>query len=112
MPITETTTTFPDICALHFQTRISKKPDGQGVKGLAWHHAHCFMNMSPSIQLDKISGWDSLSVSDQAPLIDLVKSVPSAAKNGIKSIVSSMFEKLERAPSCDSRFCLVLWLSS
>ncbi|XP_010038006.2 poly [ADP-ribose] polymerase 1 [Eucalyptus grandis] len=66
------------------ETRISIKPDGQGPRSLAWHHAHCFMKISPSVQLDKISGWDSLPVSDQAPLIDLVKSVPSAAKSGKK----------------------------
>ncbi|GAB2226411.1 hypothetical protein Drorol1_Dr00022216 [Drosera rotundifolia] len=55
------------------QVRISNKPPGQGSKGMAWHHAHCFMELFPVTEVDKLSGWDSLSSSDQEALISLVK---------------------------------------
>ncbi|XP_027350107.1 poly [ADP-ribose] polymerase 1 isoform X2 [Abrus precatorius] len=55
------------------EVRISTKPDGQGAKGLAWHHAKCLMELSPSIQVDKLSGWNSLSSSDQSAVSDLAK---------------------------------------
>ncbi|KAL4370964.1 poly [ADP-ribose] polymerase 1 [Arachis hypogaea] len=48
------------------EVRISIKPDGGGAKGLAWHHAKCFIESSPSIQVDKLSGWNNLPPSEQS----------------------------------------------
>lgn len=67
------------------EVRISSKPDGQGPRGLAWHHANCFMDLNPSVQVDKLSGWESLAAPDQAVVHSLVKKVPSTAKTGIKN---------------------------
>ncbi|GMP99511.1 hypothetical protein CsSME_00046950 [Camellia sinensis var. sinensis] len=62
------------------EVRISTKPEGQGARGLAWHHANCFMELSPTTQVEKLSGWDSLSASDQLAVRALVKKVPSSSK--------------------------------
>lgn len=67
------------------EVRISSKPDGQGPRGLAWHHANCFMDLYPSVQVDKLPGWESLAAPDQAVVHTLVKKVPSTAKTGIKN---------------------------
>ncbi|KAK7336847.1 hypothetical protein VNO77_17397 [Canavalia gladiata] len=64
------------------EVRISTKPDGQGTKGLAWHHAKCLMELSPSIQVDKLSGWNSLSSSDQSAVSDLAKKGRPMNKRG------------------------------
>ncbi|GLT33348.1 hypothetical protein SLA2020_079460 [Shorea laevis] len=64
------------------EVRISSKPEGQGTKGLVWHHASCFMELSPSTEVEKLSGWESLSATDQENVHALIKKVPSAAKNG------------------------------
>ncbi|CAL0310383.1 unnamed protein product [Lupinus luteus] len=63
------------------EVRISTKPDGQGARGLAWHHSKCLMELSPSIQVDKLSGWDSLSPSDQSSVSDFAKKGGSSATN-------------------------------
>ncbi|GAV61586.1 BRCT domain-containing protein/PARP domain-containing protein/zf-PARP domain-containing protein/PARP_reg domain-containing protein/WGR domain-containing protein/PADR1 domain-containing protein [Cephalotus follicularis] len=63
------------------EIRISSKPDSQGKKGLMWHHANCFVELSPSAQLEKLSGWDSLSVSDQEAVHAMVQKVPSTDKS-------------------------------
>ncbi|GAB2282278.1 Poly [ADP-ribose] polymerase 1 [Dionaea muscipula] len=55
------------------QVRISNKPVGQGTKGLGWYHAPCFMELFPLAQVDKLSGWDSLSSLEQASVISLAK---------------------------------------
>ncbi|CAL1383211.1 unnamed protein product [Linum trigynum] len=63
------------------ELRISSTSAGQGAKGLAWHHGHCFMTLHPSIELEKLSGLENLSVPDREAVQALVKA-PSAAKNG------------------------------
>ncbi|KAL6214589.1 hypothetical protein ACLB2K_014021 [Fragaria x ananassa] len=55
------------------EVRISTKPEGQGARGLAWHHAKCFMESSPSTQVEKLSGWETIPVSDQAAVSALLK---------------------------------------
>ncbi|KAJ4726847.1 Poly [ADP-ribose] polymerase [Melia azedarach] len=67
------------------QVRISAKPDGQGAKGLSWHHANCFLELSPSTQVEKFSGWGNLSISDRGAVQAMIKNVPSTAKNGTKA---------------------------
>ncbi|XP_077241988.1 poly(ADP-ribose) polymerase 2 isoform X2 [Tasmannia lanceolata] len=52
--------------------RVSVKPDGQGSRSLAWHHANCFMEMHPSTNIEKLSGWDSLSTQDKDTVRALV----------------------------------------
>ncbi|XP_057438570.1 poly [ADP-ribose] polymerase 1 [Lotus japonicus] len=64
------------------EVRISTKPEGQGARGLAWHHAKCLMELSPSIQVDKLSGWNSLSSSDQSAVSDLAKGHPMNKGDG------------------------------
>ncbi|KAL0435635.1 UNVERIFIED_CONTAM: Poly [ADP-ribose] polymerase 1 [Sesamum radiatum] len=62
------------------EIRISTKPEGQGARGLSWNHAKCYMEKSPTSQVEKFSGWGSLSDSDRATLISLVKKNPSTSK--------------------------------
>lgn len=62
------------------EVRISTKPGGQGAKGLAWHHAKCLMELSPSIDVYKLSGWNNLSSSDQSAVSDLAKKGGSDTK--------------------------------
>ncbi|GMH02358.1 hypothetical protein Nepgr_004197 [Nepenthes gracilis] len=67
------------------EVRISTKPDGQGAKGLAWHHANCFMELFPSTQVVNLSGWGSLSASDQAGVSSLAQGkVPSSVERGLQ----------------------------
>ncbi|CAI9107673.1 OLC1v1007086C1 [Oldenlandia corymbosa var. corymbosa] len=61
--------------------RISTKPDGQGSKSLAWHHANCYLEVSPTTQVHKLLGWDSLSPSDQEAVLASVKPVSSVVKD-------------------------------
>ncbi|CAB4291550.1 unnamed protein product [Prunus armeniaca] len=70
---------------LKAEVRISTKPEGQGPRGLAWHHANCFMELSPSTEVEKLSGWETLPVADQAAVRALVKKVPSNARGGKKT---------------------------
>ncbi|XP_020095802.1 poly [ADP-ribose] polymerase 1 isoform X1 [Ananas comosus] len=60
--------------------RVSTKPEGQGAKGLAWHHVNCFVEMSPSTNLEKIYGWDTLSLQDKETVFALVKKGVSGKK--------------------------------
>ncbi|OAY84085.1 Poly (ADP-ribose) polymerase 1 [Ananas comosus] len=60
--------------------RVSTKPEGQGAKGLAWHHVNCFVEMSPSTNLEKIYGWDTLSLQDKETVFALVKKDVSGKK--------------------------------
>lgn len=67
------------------EVRISSKPEGQGPRSLAWYHANCLMQMSPTVQLEKLSGWNNLLPSDQAAVLALVKNVPTAKGKGVGS---------------------------
>ncbi|KAJ4968666.1 hypothetical protein NE237_015367 [Protea cynaroides] len=69
------------------ELRISTKPDGQGPRGLTWQHANCFMESFQSIQVEKLTGWDRLSFSDQEALRALIKRDASAAKKVSKDVV-------------------------
>ncbi|PIN11116.1 NAD+ ADP-ribosyltransferase Parp [Handroanthus impetiginosus] len=62
------------------EIRISTKPEGQGARALAWHHAKCYMETSSNSQVEKFSGWDSLSDSDRTALLSLVKKNASTSK--------------------------------
>ncbi|KAK6937822.1 Poly(ADP-ribose) polymerase, catalytic domain [Dillenia turbinata] len=55
------------------EVRISTAPEGRGTKGLAWHHANCFLESSPSTQVQKLLGWESLSASEQALVLSVSK---------------------------------------
>ncbi|KAG8389233.1 hypothetical protein BUALT_Bualt02G0207500 [Buddleja alternifolia] len=66
------------------EIRISTKPEGQGPRSLAWHHAKCYLETSPTSEAEKFSGWDSLSASDRETLLSLVKKNPSTPKGGAK----------------------------
>ncbi|TYJ09439.1 hypothetical protein E1A91_A11G141700v1 [Gossypium mustelinum] len=63
------------------EVRISSKPKGQGSKGLVWNHAKCFLDLSPTTEVEKLPGWEHIPSSDQASISALVKKVP-AAKTG------------------------------
>ncbi|XP_019456536.1 PREDICTED: poly [ADP-ribose] polymerase 1 isoform X1 [Lupinus angustifolius] len=80
------------------EVRISIKPDGQGARGLAWHHAKCLMELSPSIQVDKLSGWISLSPSEQSSVSDLAKN-GSAMKKGGTSATNVEAEEVKESTS-------------
>ncbi|PQQ17792.1 poly [Prunus yedoensis var. nudiflora] len=81
---------------LKAEVRISTKPEGQGPRGLAWHHANCFMELSPSTEVEKLSGWETLPVADQAAVRALVKKVPSNARGGMKFILFLLQENEEQ----------------
>ncbi|CAN0886299.1 Poly [ADP-ribose] polymerase 1 [Linum grandiflorum] len=76
------------------EVRISSKPLGQGPRGLAWHHANCFMTLHPSVGVEKLSGFTNLSSSDQETVQALVKAQsgskkdkevePSVTRGGVK----------------------------
>ncbi|VFQ91204.1 unnamed protein product [Cuscuta campestris] len=55
------------------EVRISSKAKGQAARSLAWHHAKCFVDMSPDTQVDKFPGWEILPASDQTAVCSLVK---------------------------------------
>ncbi|XP_051142109.1 poly [ADP-ribose] polymerase 1 [Andrographis paniculata] len=60
------------------EIRISTKPEGQGARSLSWNHAVCYIEKSQVSQLEKFSGWDSLSDSERAQVLSLVKKDPKA----------------------------------
>ncbi|XAR61125.1 NAD(+) ADP-ribosyltransferase [Bertholletia excelsa] len=62
------------------EVRVSVKPDGQGAKSLAWNHFNCFMKLYPTTQVEKMSGWNSLSGPDQAAVLALLNNTPSSKK--------------------------------
>ncbi|KAG1362571.1 Poly [ADP-ribose] polymerase [Cocos nucifera] len=64
--------------------RVSTKAEGQGTRGLAWHHVNCFIDMSPSTVLEKISGWDNLSPEDKATITALGKKAVAQEKHATK----------------------------
>lgn len=64
------------------KVRISSKPEGQGAKGIAWHHANCFIELNPLVQEEKLSGLQNLSTSDQEAVHALLKKTASTAKSG------------------------------
>lgn len=66
-----------------YQVRISSKSGEPRAKGMAWHHANCFMGLHSSVQVQKLSGWDNLPPSDQEAVLVHVKVVPSASKTGM-----------------------------
>ncbi|XP_022967405.1 poly [ADP-ribose] polymerase 1 [Cucurbita maxima] len=70
------------------EVRLSTALDGKGAKGLAWYHANCYMEQSPSAQVSKLAGWQNLPSSDQAAVSALVKKPPSADKNEAKQATS------------------------
>lgn len=78
------------------EVRISTKPEGQGARGLAWQHANCYMGSSPSTQVEKLSGWDTLPTSDQVAVRSLVKEVPSRTKSG-KQVKAQGDEELKQS---------------
>ncbi|XP_059660381.1 poly [ADP-ribose] polymerase 1 [Cornus florida] len=81
------------------EVRISTKPENKAARGLAWHHANCYMEMSPTTQVEKLSGWDSLSASDQAAVSALVKKLPSTTKNCTKVELQEDKEPLQQSTS-------------
>ncbi|XP_059433142.1 poly [ADP-ribose] polymerase 1 [Corylus avellana] len=82
------------------EVRISAKPDGQGARSLTWNHANCFLELYPSTQVEKLSGWESLSASDQAAVRALdKKKVPSTAKSGTELEIQDNKELLQQSTS-------------
>uniref|UniRef100_A0A2P2KV05 Uncharacterized protein MANES_05G087700 n=1 Tax=Rhizophora mucronata TaxID=61149 RepID=A0A2P2KV05_RHIMU len=74
------------------EVRMSSKSAGQGAKGLAWHHANCFMDLYPSVQVEKLPGWKGLKGSDQASVSALVKNIPHSTKNGSDHLIFITYE--------------------
>lgn len=58
--------------------RVSTKPEGQGARSLAWHHVNCFIDMSPSVNIEKVSGWDNLPSEEKVTILALIKNDSSA----------------------------------
>ncbi|XP_057448680.1 poly [ADP-ribose] polymerase 1-like [Lotus japonicus] len=76
------------------EVRISTKPEDEGAKGLAWFHVKCLMELSPSIEVDKLYGWNSLSSSVQSAVSDLAKKGhPMNMEDGSTSRVGSKRRK-------------------
>ncbi|KAJ0967276.1 hypothetical protein J5N97_024193 [Dioscorea zingiberensis] len=53
--------------------RVSTKPEGQGARGLGWHHAKCFIEMSPSTIIEKVSGWNNLTPEEKHNVSSIIK---------------------------------------
>ncbi|XP_061986253.1 uncharacterized protein LOC133705150 isoform X1 [Populus nigra] len=68
------------------EVRVFLRVEGQASKRLLLDHPKCFMNLYPSIQVEKLAGWETLSASDQAAVLLLVKKVPPAALTDIKDM--------------------------
>ncbi|KAI3806057.1 hypothetical protein L1987_21948 [Smallanthus sonchifolius] len=66
------------------EVRISTKPEGQGARGLAWHHAKCFMDSSPTTKLETLDGWESLTDSDKSTVGSMAKKVSTTKKDEVK----------------------------
>uniref|UniRef100_UPI001CB8F76B poly [ADP-ribose] polymerase 1 n=1 Tax=Erigeron canadensis TaxID=72917 RepID=UPI001CB8F76B len=66
------------------EVRISSKPEGPGARGLAWHHAKCFMESFPAIQPKSLDGWESLSGSDKKTVDSMFK--VSTTKEGKEEV--------------------------
>ncbi|KAA8544469.1 hypothetical protein F0562_022491 [Nyssa sinensis] len=77
--------------------RISIKSEGGDTKGLAWHHASCFMELSPTTQVEELSGWDCLSASDQAVVSALTKKPHSTTKVADQPYAGSKRKRAENA---------------
>lgn len=45
-----------------------------------WNHAKCFLDLSPTTEVEKLPGWENIPSSDQASISALVKKVPAAKK--------------------------------
>ncbi|XP_052310862.1 poly [ADP-ribose] polymerase 1-like isoform X5 [Populus trichocarpa] len=69
-----------------FNVRVFLRVEGQASKRLLLDHANCFMNLYPSIQVEKLAGWETLPASDQEAVLLLVKKVPPAALTDIKDM--------------------------
>lgn len=92
------------------ELRISTKPEGQGARSLSWNHAKCYMETSSNPQLEKISGWDSLSALERATLQSLVKKKPSTSKEleheekgGLQQLTSKGNAKRKRTLEIDEK---------
>ncbi|XP_041008010.1 poly [ADP-ribose] polymerase 1 isoform X1 [Juglans microcarpa x Juglans regia] len=81
------------------EVRISTKPEGQGARGLVWNHANCFLESSPSTKVEKLSGWESLSASDQAAVSAVANKVPCNAKGGTEIKIEESKELLQQSTS-------------
>ncbi|XP_057798060.1 poly [ADP-ribose] polymerase 1 [Salvia miltiorrhiza] len=91
------------------ELRISTKPEGQGAKTLSWNHAKCYIETSSNPQLEKFSGWDSLTASDRATVQSLVKKPSTSGgtklehdeKEGIQQAANQSGAKRKRALESD-----------
>lgn len=59
---------------------------------MAWHHANCFREIFPSLDIEKVSGWDILPPQDKETLSTAFKKDSSAAKRG--NICNELFQKM------------------
>ncbi|XP_071738186.1 poly [ADP-ribose] polymerase 1 isoform X2 [Rutidosis leptorrhynchoides] len=62
------------------EVRISSKPEGQGPRGLAWHHAKCFMDSFPTTKPETLDGFESLSDSNKSTVVSIVNKVSTTTK--------------------------------
>ncbi|KAK9067559.1 hypothetical protein SSX86_011670 [Deinandra increscens subsp. villosa] len=85
------------------EVRISSKPEGQGARGLAWHHAKCFMDSSPNTQLETLDGWESLSDSDKSTVGSMVKKVSTAKKGSVRFEKDEVKEEKETLKGSSKR---------
>ncbi|CAK9323528.1 unnamed protein product [Citrullus colocynthis] len=87
------------------EVRLSTALDGKGAKGLTWYHANCYMEHSPSTQVEKLAGWQNLPPSDQAAVSALVKKPPFAKRNEEKRTTSKAGKrKQDTTEDQDSKF--------
>ncbi|MQL98621.1 hypothetical protein Taro_031331 [Colocasia esculenta] len=64
--------------------RVSTKPDAQGAKALLWYHVKCFVDMSPSTNLEKLSGWEKLPTQDRDDVSVLARKNASSIRQEAK----------------------------
>lgn len=67
--------------------RISMKPVERGSKSIAWYHANCFKEISPSLDVEKVFGWDNLPLLDKETVSSMFRKGTNTAKKGTKEVV-------------------------
>ncbi|KAL0920496.1 hypothetical protein M5K25_009636 [Dendrobium thyrsiflorum] len=79
--------------------RISTKLQGKGSKGMTWHHVNCFREIFPSLDIEKVSGWDDLPLQDKEIISAVSKKDPSTAKR----VQGTKEEVLQQATSRETK---------
>lgn len=74
--------------------RVSTKQQGPGARGVGWHHVNCYMQMNPSTNIEKVSGWNNLTSEEKETLATSVKSKSLIETGTVKETKGSKRKKV------------------